>query len=93
MIGRDFKIVRMWAQLSQERLLEAMGKSPKSRSILYYLEKEREDSMPLEYIKKLSEFTGYNLDDNEVVRELVDNKIPRKYKQASRLRRGGRIYW
>ena len=93
MKGRDFKIIRMWAGLSQGRLLELMGKSKNSRDVIYFLEKEREESMPLAYVMLLSAHTGLDLQDDEVVRDLVDNKIPKKYKQASRLRRGNRIYW
>lgn len=80
--GRKFKIIRMWAGISQLKLMNHLGL--RAVSFLYELERDGVDGMPDKYVKALSELIGHDLYNEEVVADLMNNKIPDKYKDLQR---------
>lgn len=80
MLGIEFKIIRMWANVSQTKLMEMVGK--KSRTVLYNHERSKA-VMPLRYVDALSDLIKLDLRNNEVVKATLE-KIPERFKDLKR---------
>ena len=85
MIRKAFKIIRMWAGSNQTQFMKLIGLN--SRSFLSELESSKIKNMPYKYVVALGKHIDYDLFNDEVVSDLLNNKIPPKYSDANRIRR------
>ena len=93
--GWEFKVLRMFSNVSQKSLAVKLGMSEKSCYAIY--KRERDYLLPPSYLQALSELSGINyveMEKEDAIAEFI-KKIPFRFKNVKRLRRynGDKSKW